>query len=96
MPRRTADRFGEYHGKHKYISKAFQSDWKEKGDNIEVKTHVEIEQGERVEIPTDVPISGEVADHTVDDTKKARRKKILKAHPDKGGSEEELKKILDE
>jgi len=28
--------------------------------------------------------------------KKARRERILKSHPDRGGSEEELKKVLDE
>ena len=35
-------------------------------------------------------------DYAVDEMKQARRKKILKAHPDRGGSDEELKKVLEE
>ena len=38
----------------------------------------------------------EIADYTKDERKQDRRKKILDTHPDRGGSEEELKKVLDE
>ena len=96
MPKRSKDKYGEYHGKHKYISANFQRQWEATKDSIEVKTQVELEQGETVDIKTDVAIEGEIADYTSEDMKKARREKILKAHPDRGGSEEELKRVLDE
>jgi hypothetical protein len=94
MPRRSRDKFGEYHGKHKYISANFNRDWevKDKGE-IDVNDRIELEQGEFVEITTEIP---EVADFTAQDMKNARRKKILDNHPDRGGTDEELKKVLDE
>ena len=98
MPRRSRDKFGEYHGKHKYISAHFNQDWAEKEGQVEIKSHIELEQGETVDIntKTDVEIEGEITDYKSEDVKNARRKKILDNHPDRGGSEEELKKILDE
>ena len=98
MPRRSRDKFGEYHGKHKYISANFQRDWEAKQDKVEVKTHVELEQGNTVEIETEIPetIEGAIADYTSEDIKKQRRERIKKAHPDRGGTDEELKKVLDE
>jgi predicted hydrolase (HD superfamily) len=97
VPRRSRDKFGEHHGKHKYISANFNRDWEAKKDKIEVKSHVELEQGEEVEIKTDiVDVVGEIADYTSEDNKKTRRAKIMKAHPDRGGTDEELKKVLDE
>jgi len=95
MPKRSKNRFGEYHGKHKYISANFQRDWEAKKDKIEVKSHIELEQGNNIEIETEIPISGEISDRTIEDQKASRRKKILDSHPDRGGSEEELKKVLD-
>ena len=96
MPRRGKDKFAEYNGKFKYVSANFQKDFAVKSDKVEVKSHVEIEQDEEVIVKTDVPIEGEIADYTAEDMKKARRKKILDNHPDRGGSEEALKKVLDE
>jgi len=96
MPRRGKDKFAEYHGKFKYISANFQKDFDVKRDKVEVKSHVEIEQDEEVIVKTDVPIEGEIADYTAEDMKKARRDRIKKAHPDRGGTDEELKKVLDE
>ena len=36
------------------------------------------------------------SDDTSEDVKKARRERILKSHPDRGGSEEELRSVLAE
>ena len=98
MPRRSRDRFGEYHGKHKYISAHFNQDWEATEGEIEIKSHIELEQGETVDIKTKtgVEIEGEIADYTSEDIKKQRRDRIKKAHPDRGGTDEELKKVLDE
>ena len=97
MPGRSKDKYGQTHsGKHKYISVNFQRQWEATRDSIEVKTQVELEQGNNIEIETEVPISGEISDRTIADQKEARRKKILENHPDRGGSEEALKKVLDE
>ena len=94
MPRRKKEDFKEHNGKYTYVSKNFQK-WELKDNNLEVKSQVELDQG-HVEIKTDIPIEGEIADYTSADIKKARRERILKSHPDRGGSEEELKKVLDE
>ena len=48
MTSRRKDKFGEYNGKHKYISANFQRDWTAKDGTIEVKSQVEIEQGNKV------------------------------------------------
>ena len=93
MPgRQNKDNWSEYHGKFKYISKNFQSDWKIDNDNIEVKTEVEIEEGEHLAVNTEIPLK----DKLDEKAKKKRRELIKKAHPDKGGSNEELKKVLDQ
>ena len=95
MPRRKKEDFKEHNGKFTYVSANFQKEWELKDNNLEVKSQVELDQG-HVEIKTEIPIEGEIADYTSEDMKNARRERILKAHPDRGGSEEELKKVLDE
>ena len=92
MPNRRKDKFGEYHGKHKYISANFQRDWSAKDGKIEVKTNVEIEQGNKVEVETKIDLK-ELMD---DNMKEERRELIKKNHPDRGGTSEKLKKDLDE
>lgn len=92
MPNRRKDKFGEYHGKHKYISTNFQRDWSAKDGKIEVKTNVEIEQGNKVEVETKIDLK-ELMD---DNMKEERRELIKKNHPDRGGTSEKLKKVLDE
>ena len=92
MPNRRKDKFGEYHGKHKYISANFQRDWSAKDGKIEVKTNVEIEQGYKVEVETKKDLK-ELMD---DNMKEERRELIKKNHPDRGGTSEKLKKVLDE
>jgi hypothetical protein len=92
MPgRQNKERYSEYNGKYKYISEHFQSDFKLKNNKVEVKTEVEIEEGEKVEITDGIPLK----DQLDDKQKKKRRELIKKAHPDRGGSDEELKKVLD-
>ena len=92
MPRRDKESFGEHHGKHKYISANFQKDWSAKGGKVEVKTNVELEQGYRVEVGSDIDLK----DKLEDNQKEERRKLIKKHHPDRGGTSEKLKKVLDQ
>ena len=92
MPGRSKKLFGEYHGKHKYISANFQKDWSAKDGKVEVKTNVEIEQGYRVEVGSSIDLK----DKLEVKQKVKRRELIKKNHPDRGGSEEKLKKVLDE
>jgi hypothetical protein len=92
MPgRQHKENYHEYHGKYKYISKNFQPEWKADDDKIEVKTRVETDDGD-IAIPTEIPLKDQL------DTKqkKKRRELIKKAHPDRGGSDEELKRVLDQ
>ena len=56
----------------------------------ELLTKIKILQSE-----TQPTISSSQSALTSEDIKKARRKKILDNHPDRGGSDEELKKVLD-
>ena len=92
MPNRRKDKFGEYHGKHKYISINFQRNWEVNDGKVEVKTDVEIEQGNKVEVETKIDLK-ELMD---DNMKEERRELIKKNHPDRGGTSEKLKKVLDE
>ena len=92
MPSRRKDKFGEYHGKHKYNSANFQRDWTAKDGTIEVKSQVEIEQGNKVEVETQIDLK-----ELMDDNMKEKRRELIKEnHPDRGGTEEKLKKVLDE
>ena len=48
MPRRTKDKFGDHHGKFKYISANFQKSVD--GNKIEIRSQVEMDQGDKVEV----------------------------------------------
>ena len=47
-------------------------------------------------ISSGINMAAEIPDYTSEAKKKARRKKILDNHPDRGGSDEALKKVLNE
>jgi hypothetical protein len=97
MPRRTKDKFQDYNGKHKYVSVNFNRD-----NSAEITTPVELDEKTTLEIKDEVDISGEISDATEPSAtvekklKEERRERIKKAHPDRGGDPEELKKILAE
>ena len=103
MPRRTKDKFGEHHGKHKYISENYQRNWEAKANgDVEIKTEVEMDIGEKVEIKTEVELNPEEYPKEVKDK---RRELIKKNHPDNQDqddkeavdkSSEKLKKILED
>jgi hypothetical protein len=104
MPRRTKDKYGDHHGKHKYISENYQRNWEVKDSGkLEVKTEVEMDMGEKVEIKTEVELNPTEYPKEV---KNKRRELIKKHHPDNQDdqddkealdkSSEKLKKILDE
>ena len=93
MPSRKKENFKEHNGKFKYISKNYQRDFNIKDDDLEVATNVEIEQGENVSIPSKVELN---KDDFPQEVKNKRRELIKKNHPDRGGNEDELKKVLDE
>jgi hypothetical protein len=90
MPKRTKDKFGEHHGKFKYISANFQRS--ADGNKVEIRSQVEMDQGDKVEVETEINLK-ELMD---EDMKDERREKIMKNHPDRGGTDEKLKKVLDE
>lgn len=97
MPRRTKDKFKDYNGKHKYVSVHFNAD-----NNAEITTPIELEADSTLEIKDEVDVAGELSDATEPSVsveqklKEERREKIKKAHPDRGGDAEELKRILAE
>ena len=90
MPKRTKDKFGEHHGKFKYISANFQKS--ADGSKVEIRSQVEMDQGDKVEVETEINLK-ELMD---EDMKDERRELIKKNHPDRGGTDEKLKKVLDE
>ena len=90
MPKRTKDKIGEHHGKFKYISANFQKS--ADGSKGEIRSHVELDQGDKVEVETEINLK-ELMD---EDMKDERRELIKKNHPDRGGTDEALKKVLDE
>lgn len=92
MPSRRKEKFGEYNGKFKYISANFQRDWTAKDGTVEIRSQVEMDQGDKVEVETEINLK-ELMD---EDMKDERREKIMKNHPDRGGTDEKLKKVLDE
>jgi hypothetical protein len=95
LPGRSKDKYGETHsGKHKYISVNFQKDWSAKGGTVEVTSKVEIDQGYTVEIESNVDLK--LKDKLEDKQKEKRKALIKKNHPDRGGTDEALKKVLDE
>ena len=90
MPRRTKDKFGDHHGKFKYISANFQKSVD--GNKIEIRSQVEMEQGDKVEVETEIDLK-----ELMDDNQKEKRRELIKEnHPDRGGTDEKLKKVLDE
>jgi hypothetical protein len=86
MPRRNSSDFKDHNGKFKYVSTNYQRDWNIKDNKLEIVSNVELDQGEKLTIPTDLKL-------TKSDVKE-RRELIKKHHPDKGGSDEELKQVL--
>ena len=63
----------------------------------ELLTKIRILQSEtQSTISSTITNPREIPDYTSEAKKKARRKKILDNHPDKGGSDEALKKVLNE
>jgi hypothetical protein len=93
MPSRRKADFKEHNGKFKYVSANYQRDWNAKDDELEVATNVEIEQGEKIKVDTKVELN---KDDFPQEVKDKRRKLIKENHPDRGGNEEELKKVLEE
>ena len=92
MPSRRKDKFGEYNGKFKYISANFQRDWTAKDGTVEIRSQIEMDQGDKVEIETEISLK-----ELMDDNMKEKRRELIKEnHPDRGGTEEKLKKVLDE
>ena len=63
----------------------------------ELLTKIKILQSEtQSSISSGINMAAEIPDYTSEAKKKARRKKILDNHPDRGGSDEALKKVLNE
>ena len=63
----------------------------------ELLTKIKILQSETQSSISSTTINpSEIPDYTSEANKKARRKKILDNHPDRGGSDEALKKVLNE
>ena len=63
----------------------------------ELLTKIKVLQSETQSTISSTTINpSEIPDYTSEAKKKARRKKILDNHPDRGGSDEALKKVLNE